>query len=110
VPFENALMQWREGEQRLDAAQPDRAPALERVTARLVAELQRRLGGPFTVDELVELYEQGTGWCLDVAYATAPAAPWAWEERIVADAAFGRYVRRARDFAGGRRTDAPAER
>jgi len=48
---------------------------------------------------------RGTGWCLDVAYAAAPGAPWAWDMRIVADAAFARYVREAADFAGGRRLE-----
>ena len=110
MSFETALTQWRDGERRLAEAGSDRAPALERVTARIAAELRRRLGGPFTVDELVDLYEQGTSWCLDVAYATAPGAPWAWEERIVADAAFYRYLQGARDFAGGRRIDEPAGR
>src|SRR4051794_29213283 len=79
---------------------------MERVTERVLAELRRRLGGPFTIDELVELYDAGTGWCTDVAYATAPGAPWAWDARIVADAAFGRYVREATDYAGGRRLEA----
>ena len=79
---------------------------LERVTKRIVDELRRRLGGPFTVDELVDLYEQGTGWCLDVAVAVAPGAPWAWDARITADAAFARYLREAVDFAGGRRIEA----
>ena len=44
-------------------------------------DLRRRLGGPFTVDELAELYDRGTGWCLDIAYAVAPGAPWAWDMR-----------------------------
>jgi hypothetical protein len=71
-----------------------------------VAELRRRLGGTFTTDELVELYERdGTAWCLDVAVAAAPSAPWAWDMRTVADAAFARYLREAADFAGGRRLE-----
>jgi hypothetical protein len=102
--FETAIHQWREGERRLAAADPSQARALEVVTERIVAELRRRLGGAFTTDELVELYErQGTAWCLDLAVSTAPAAPWAWDARTVADAAFARYLREAADFAGGRR-------
>jgi hypothetical protein len=98
-------MQWHEGERRLAAATPEQRPALEQVTARLVADLRRRLGGPFTTSELLDLYELGTGWTLDVAVAIAPGAPWAWDARTVADAAFARYVRDATDFAGGRRID-----
>jgi hypothetical protein len=106
VSFDTAIQQWREGERRLAAAPAQERPALERVTARLHAQLRRRLGGPFTVDELAALYDQGTGWCLDVAVAVAPEAPWAWDARTTADAAFARYVREAMDFAGGRRTEA----
>ncbi len=103
MSFETAIEQWREGERRLAAAEPAHRPALERVTDRIVAELRRRLGGAFLIDELVELYDEGTGWVSDLAVAAAPAAPSAWDVRIVGDAAFGRYVRRATDWAGGRR-------
>lgn len=73
----------------------------------LVAELRRRLGGRFTAEELAELYDQGTSWCLQLAMDMAPADPWAWDSSIVVDAAFARYVREAVDYAGGRRI--PAE-
>ncbi len=103
--FEIALEQWREGERRMAGAPLEQRAALERVVTRLVAELRKRLGGTFTTDELTELYERGTHWCTDVAADVAPDAPWAWDARTVADAAFLRYVRDARDFAGGRRTE-----
>jgi hypothetical protein len=102
--FENAIYQWQRGERRLKEAAPERAPMLERVTAALVAELRRRLGGRFLSDELVELYAGGTAWCLQVAMTTAPEAPWAWDAGVVVDAAFARYLREASDYAGGRRT------
>jgi hypothetical protein len=103
MSFENALYQWQEGERRLRASDPARRAVLERVTDRLVAELRRRLGGRFRSDELVDLYGRGTSWCLQMAIATAPDDPWAWESGVVADAAFARYLREAVDFAGGRR-------
>ena len=40
-----------------------------------------------------------------IAVAVAPGAPFAWDPRTVADAAFARYVREATDFAGGRRVE-----
>ena len=104
VPFENDIYQWDEGRRRLAEAPRLRRAAMERVTDRIVAELRRRLGGQFTTGELADLYEQGTDWCLDLAVATAPEDPHAWEAETVADAAFSRYVREASDFAGGRRT------
>jgi len=33
----------------------------------------------------------------------APDEPRAWDPRIVVDGAFGRYLREASDYAGGRR-------
>lgn len=103
MSFENANYQWQQGERRLRSEPPERGPRLERVVDALVAELRRRLGGRFSSDELVELYEQGTAWCLQVAMNLAPEDPWAWEAGVVADAAFGRYLREAADYAGGRR-------
>ena len=76
---------------------------LERVGDALVAELRRRLGGPFSSQELVDLYGRGTVWCLQLAMRVAPDDPWAWEAGLVVDAAFGRYLREAADYAGGRR-------
>jgi hypothetical protein len=103
--FMSASYQWREGERRVRETPPDERLAMDRVVDAIVAELRRRLGGPFMIDELVDLYDQGTGWCSDIAYSVAPGAPWAWDARITADAAFGRYVREASDYAGGRRLD-----
>jgi hypothetical protein len=103
--FEIALGQWREGERRMAGAPLEHRAALDIVVTRIEAELRKRLGGTFTTDELAELYDRGTAWCTDLAAAVAPEAPWAWDARTVADAAFLRYLRDARDFAGGRRTE-----
>lgn len=103
MSYENAIYQWQQGERRLQRAPYERQPLLERVIDSLVAELRRRLGGRFAAQELVELYGAGTGWCLQVAMKLAPEDPWAWEAGVVVDAAFGRYLREAADYAGGRR-------
>jgi hypothetical protein len=103
--FETAIQQWREGQRRAEAADPAQRIAIDRVVDQLVAELRKRLGSTFTTAELVALYDAGTGWCLDIAVVVAPGAPWAWDQRVVADAAFARYVREATDFAGGRRVE-----
>jgi hypothetical protein len=103
VSFETAVEQWREGERRLAEAPLEQQATLERVTQRVQAELRRRLGGAFTADELAGLYDEGTDWATAVAVAAAPDEPYAWDARIVADAAFARYLRAATDFAGGRR-------
>ena len=101
--FENAIYQWQQGERRLKEAQPERRALLERVVDELVAELRRRMGGRFSAEELTQLYGRGTSWCLQLAMDTAPGDPWAWDSGVVVDAAFGRYLREAADYAGGRR-------
>jgi hypothetical protein len=101
--FDNALAQWQEGLRRLADAPEDEQRMLERVTTAVEAELRRRLGGAFTTDELADLYDQGTDWVTDLAVSVAPDDPYAWDVRTVGDAAFGRYLRSATDFAGGRR-------
>ncbi len=98
----NALYQWQAGERRLAAAPPERQVVFDRVIGRIVADLRRRLGGRFTSAELMELYELGTTWCLEVAMTVAPDDPWAWDSAVVVDAAFDRYLRDAVDYAGGR--------
>ena len=98
----NALYQWQSGERRLDAAPTARRVVFERVVDQIVAELRRRLGGRFSSDELVALYEAGTTWALEVAMAAAPDDPPAWDSAVVVDAAFYRYLRGAVDYAGGR--------
>lgn len=103
MPFETAMPQWEEGARRLATAPPEQRRVLQRVTDRVVEELRRRLGGPFTTQELVDLYDEGTSWVTDVAVGIAPEHPEAWDVRTVGDAAFARYLREAGDFAGGRR-------
>ncbi len=101
--IDTAIEQWRAGLERLEAAPFDERPVLELVARRIEDELRRRLGGAFTTAELAELYDEGTGWVSDLAVATAPDAPFAWDVRVVGDAAFARYLRGAVDYAGGRR-------
>jgi hypothetical protein len=103
VSFETAIYQWQRGERRLHDAPPERTPLLERVVGELVSELRRRLGGRFSAQELADLYAAGTGWCMQTAMTAAPDEPWAWDSSVVVDAAFGRYLREASDYAGGRR-------
>ena len=103
VSLESVIGLWRDGQRRLRTADPSLQPALERVVTALVEELRRRLGGPFTADELAELYlQQGTDWCFDIAARTAPGTPEAWDLTTVSGAAFLRYLRSASDFGGGR--------
>ena len=103
---DTALQLWSDGQRRIGVAAPEERRLLERVSDRILDELRRRLGGPFTTRELAELYSAGTDWCLDVAIATVPNDPRAWDAQTAGDAAFARYVREASDWSGGRRRDA----
>ncbi|MFZ0040388.1 MAG: hypothetical protein WAK93_03715 [Solirubrobacteraceae bacterium] len=105
IRYEQLIGLWQEGQRRMTEAEPADRMAMERVVDELVAQLHRRLGGPFTVQELAELYvEQGTDWCFDVAVRVAPNMPAAWDLTAVAGAAFARYAREANDYTTGRRT------
>ena len=105
--YATAVFQWEDGLRRLREAPESQRLALELVRNRIVEQLRKRLGGKFTTEELAALYVEGTDWCLDLAVATVPEAPYAWDP-AVADAAFGTYVREASDYAGGRRREPQA--
>ena len=96
--YDEARVLWREGERRLAGAEPQDRPALERVVDELVVELRRRLGGPFTTEELAALYSEGTDWCFDIATRVTPDNPSAWDMTTVTGAAFARYAREASDY------------
>jgi hypothetical protein len=96
--LENALYQWREGERRLaGTAEPARAE-LDGAVDRVVAELRKRLGSTFVLDELAELYGEGTDWATELLARRGAGT----DAATVVDAAFARYAREASNFAGGR--------
>jgi hypothetical protein len=96
--LENALYQWRDGERRLaDTPEPAKAD-LDAAADAVVDELRRRLGSSFLVDELAGLYGDGADWALEVARRHGAGT----DSASVVDAAFARYVREAKDYAGGR--------
>jgi hypothetical protein len=94
---------WEEGQRRLAATEPLERVVLERVIDEIVVELRRRLGGPFTVQELAALYVEGIDWCFEIAARVAPRTPEAWDLTTVGGAAFLRYAREAVDYPLGRR-------
>jgi hypothetical protein len=96
--LDNALFQWREGERRLaDTPEPVRAD-LERAVAGVVDELRKRLGSSFILDELADLYGEGTDWATELADRHGAGT----DAALVVDAAYARYAREASNYAGGR--------
>ena len=108
VAFETAIHQWREGDRRLRDA-PDRASA--RPSSASPGASTTSCAAAWACPSRPTSSSSSTTaraprWATDLAYAVAPGAPWAWDARTVADAAFARYLREALDFAGGRRVEA----
>ena len=97
--FDDVFGLWLDGERRLNSADPVDRPALDRASDAIVDELRRRLGGPFTTDELAALYgQQSSDWAFELATRVAPGNPAAWDMPTVAGAAFARYAREAIDY------------
>jgi hypothetical protein len=100
-PVENALFEWGEGTRRLRDAGDVERRQLQSAADAVVDELRRRLGGPFALAELADLYGSGTDWANDIADRRFAGT----DTSHVVDAAFGRYARFASDYAGGRRRE-----
>jgi hypothetical protein len=94
--IENALFQWEEGEARVRAAE---GRELDQAARFVVDALRHRLGGAFTLDELVALYAEGTDWISDEVQRRFYDA----DSSAAVNAGFLRYASGAMDYAGGRR-------
>jgi hypothetical protein len=100
VDLELARHQWAEGRRALERAGSDRAAEhrLRAASDVIVAELTRRVGQIFTLQQLADVYEHADRWTLDAvdeAFSTeGPSAA-----SVAADAAFDRFSRRASDYA-----------
>ncbi|MDQ8045017.1 MAG: hypothetical protein AAGC46_08200 [Solirubrobacteraceae bacterium] len=100
---DSRLTDWLEAERRVAREPTPRRVLLDDLVDTLLAELRRKLGRPFMLDELIAFYEGGTAWAVDLLTTSAPKDPWAWAPNLAVDAAFSRYARFARDVGGGRR-------
>lgn len=90
-PVRSALFQWEDGSRRLMASDGRERALSERRLGLVMDELRRRLGSTFSVEELADFYGQGTSWADELVGIDS------W----IVDAAFWRYVREAKNFAGG---------
>jgi hypothetical protein len=103
VHDDSRLTDWLEAERRVAREPHARRTLLDDLTDILLAELRRKVGRPFMLDELIAYYERGTDWAVAILTASAPRDPWAWNPSLAVDTAFSRYARFARDVGGGRR-------
>jgi len=93
--------EWEEGYRRLEAASRDPVAA-ERLHAQLdvvTAELRKRIGQTFTLDDLARAYERADSWARDAVSEHAATPGWIRTLAMVEDAAFHLYQRGAVDYA-----------
>jgi hypothetical protein len=92
--------EWAEGNRRLESERED--PARYRLlrvqTAAVAEELRRRIGGVFTLAELVDEYGRAELWSRDVLANLPPEVQWAPGLTVAVDAAFHQFARGARDY------------
>lgn len=95
-----ARQQWDEGRRRIERLRTD-PEAYARLSAQVelvAAELRRRIGLTYTLDDLARAYDGADDWARDVLDdARAEDAP-PPETATIADAAFHLYARGASDY------------
>ena len=100
VDVQLARQHWEDGRRRVEQARSDQA-TYARLNAQVelvAAELRKRVGQTFTLDELAVAYDRAEDWARDLLHeAQAEDAP-PPETPTVTDAAFHRYARGARDY------------
>lgn len=100
VDLELARHQWAEGRRAVDRRRSD-AGTHRRLIAQVdavTAELNRRVGQVFTLDELAMEYGRADRWTLETIDEAFPDEVPA-DVSTTADAAFDLYSRRASDYA-----------
>jgi alcohol dehydrogenase class IV len=101
IVIEAVRREWEEGYRRFEDAARDPV-AGERLYAQLevvTAELRRRIGQTFTLDELAVVYERADVWVRDAISEHAATPGWPRTVAIVEDAAFHLYQRGAVDYS-----------
>jgi hypothetical protein len=98
---ESARQEWEEGYRRFRAVEPGsiEAERLYRQLEVVTAELRRRVGGSFTVAELVAAYSGAEDWARHAIEEQAASAGWVRAVAVVSAAAFYLYERGAVDYA-----------
>ena len=92
--------EWEEGYRRLESASGDRSRYLALLAEQelVLAELRRRIGQTFTLDELAEAYAGADRWVQEALSEHDSAPGWPTRLTTVQDAAFHVYSRGAVDY------------
>jgi hypothetical protein len=100
VDLELARQHWQDGNRRVEAARHE-ARHYRQLVQRVEivsADLRRRLGQSFTLDELAELYAGADGWVGGLLDDADPDGAPVTEPGTIADAAFFSFARGASDY------------
>jgi hypothetical protein len=95
VDVELARHQWAEGRRAVERAGSE---GLNRQVGVVTAELNRRVGQTFTLDELAAVYAGADRWALEAVHDAFPDGVPS-QVSTAADAAFDLYSRRASDYS-----------
>ena len=98
--LESARQQWEDGRRRVARAQPGSAES-RRLASELelvLAELRRRLGQTFTLEQLASAYDEAAEWAQVVLFDARPEDAPPPDTATVTDAAFDVYARGASDY------------
>jgi len=100
MDVELARQQWEDGRRRVEESLSG-SPQSRRVAADvdlIVAELRRRLGQVFTLEELAASYDDAGDWARVVLYEAREEGAAPPDAATVTDAAFQLYARGALDY------------
>ena len=100
VALEQTRREWELSHGRLQQQVRD-SPRGESVLAELdavLAELRKRIGGQFTLEELADAYPAAEAWSREAVAEIEPAEGWPRRLSLVTDAAFHVYSRGAIDY------------
>jgi hypothetical protein len=95
-----ARHEWEEGSRRLEAARDDgaRYGQLLELLNVVLAELRKRVGQTYTLQELATAYGESERWAREVLEERAAAPGWPRDLTTVLAAAFDAYQRGAIDY------------
>jgi hypothetical protein len=95
-----ARHEWEEGSRRVEAARDDsrRYGQLLELLGLVRAELRKRVGQTYTLEELVAAYGDSERWAHDVLHERAEMPGWPRDLTTVVAAAFDAYQRGAMDY------------
>jgi hypothetical protein len=98
---ESARRDWLDAYRRLEeeARDPVRDEQLRSQLAVVLAELRKRMGSVFTLQELADEYARSDAWVRSLVSESAAAPGWPRTLSVVEGAAFHAYSRGAQDYA-----------